>query len=249
MEKLIGKAEKIKNEKRKFLSCYIIADDNERWHNIWKEVLYDLHKGIVVIDFAKNNNELLKLIEKVHFDVVICDTLEYGDEYIEAKRKKDKSNLEKIIKTYNQKVVKAVKSFNENSSFIFSTAKRELFGKIKSDLNILKPTNGNLNKNDALVVEKLKKNPKLVKLSKDLLKEKMQAYFSSLYDGYFEDDKWFYENYFSLSEKYPPGTYLVIKNKRVLKHFSNEKELDKFLKSKGWTTKDVLVRIIDDLIE
>jgi len=243
MSKLIGKAEKIENGKRIFLPCYIIADHNERWHNIWKEVLYDLHHGIVVIDFARNSDELLKLIKKIYFDVAICDLLEYKEEYLKAKRKKE--SLEKIVWRYNKEVAEPVKNSHKNSLFIFSSTARGLFGRVHSDYNILKPTN----RKESGIVKKLKENRKLVKLSKNLSKEKMDAYFSSLYDGYFEDEKWFYDNYSKLSEKYPPGTYLVIRYKKVLKHFSSKKELDKFLNRKGWTTKDALVRRLDDLID
>lgn len=239
-------------KKHTFYPVYMIADDDpkNRWHQIWEKTINYLHAGLCIIHNSYDTNELEHFINNNTFDVIISDTLEMGKKFDEYKRTQDKSYLDELSLRLNN-INDLSKSQQPKSIFVISTSKEKelVFNQLKYDRFIPKPLNGNFNSDDDKVVSHLIHNEYLRTTAKQVDTYKYNEYKKSLGNSFYEDREWFFENYDRLSEEYYPNTFVAVHEGNIIASSTSQRKLREEVKNNNFTSKEVYIGHINDVIE
>jgi CheY-like chemotaxis protein len=206
----------------------LVADDNERWHQIISQALGN---HFFVYQFVKSCAEAKASLMQRDYDIIITDTLEIGKRY---DRSKNFKSLGEMVKYVNELYDLAL-ARNRLCVFAVLSAKKEEILKnpeVKAELKIQKPLGPEFDNDDDSAAKALKKDPVIRQILGLAAKNMLLRLKSDLPESYFQDQKWLEEKYHELVTRHS-DKWVIIKGGRILSEHATRKDAKEELDRRG----------------
>jgi len=232
-------AKKNRGDARYMFVKICIADDHDKWHPIIQDAFRAADANFRT---TTNTSGLKRLVRNHRFDIITCDTLQYGPKVIEDRDKHLMPAVEKLNDLF-----KEIKTSSPDCIIIFVSGKPELVGDdspIEADYRILKPKKKN-GESDAKGEREFYKNSVIREALGLARKNRNKRYHRKLSPTYFKDLKWLEESYPKNVDGYK-GKWVAIKNKKVVLSNKEDGALRKSILNKGNSFRDFCIAFVAD---